>query len=214
MNRADYERLLERVRLDGDESSAHALLPAFFSGFPVERLRELLQSTNDGSVRAGAWLASELGPRSAPLIADLALLLRHESRYVRFFVLDAILVGASDRDGAVLARAIALIRDLDEAVRWKAINFVARTTISQLRAALHFLQDDLAVEVRWLTANEEKADADEIMQKLCGIDRVGRFVGLVAAIRHMKRDRSLLLAAAASTDWEVSEIAHEWLRIA
>jgi len=209
---ANPETLLERVKADGDESSAHSLLQAFFAGYPIERLRELLQSTNEATVRSGAWLASELGSRVAPLLGDLNLLLGHSSRYVRFFALDGVLAGASVRDGAVVSRALRLLHDPDGAVRWKAANFAARASGEQLAAAARFLdQPELATNLKWLLAQDDDIDRAGLVARLHSSERLMRVFAWAAAARQARHDRTLLEEAMLSEDAEISSLAREWL---
>ncbi len=211
MSRLERERLLERVRTDGDESSAHALLDAFFSGFPVERLREVLNSESEDAVRAGAWLASELGSKVAPLIADLALLLDHPSRYVRFFALDGVLMGATERDGATIAKAVELVDDRESAIRWKATNLLGRASTQQLSASVPYLRGDVRALAERLVLLETEPGDQCVRDLLQGDSEGERRLGLIASLRRSKRDPSLLSVAAKSEYPDVHEIAREWL---
>lgn len=211
MSRLTSEQLLERVCADGDETSAHALLSAFFGGFPVERLREVLYSENDDAVRAGAWLASELGSKVAPLVSDLALLLKHPSRYVRFFTVDAVLTGATEQEGDAIAKAVELLEDGDAAVRWKATNFLARASSSQLRSSLPYLKNHLMRTVEDVLAMDAASNATMTRELLENEREGARRLGLIVALRGSVRDPTLLLLAAESKHADVYEIAREWL---
>jgi len=117
--------LIDRLRAGGNDSAANDLLTEVFRGHPVESLRRLLHSDEETAVKAGAWILSELGVRAAPMMADIVALLGHPLRYVRFFALDAVLASATSEDGVAVATAIGLINDPDDAVRWKALTFLA-----------------------------------------------------------------------------------------
>jgi hypothetical protein len=96
----------------------------------------VLRSDDDDVVRAGAWIASELGVAAAPVIDDLTPLLGHPLKSVRNLAVDAVLAAASAADGEVIARTLGLIEDAEDAVCWKVLHLLARASSEQLRAAL------------------------------------------------------------------------------
>jgi hypothetical protein len=179
------EQLLAHLLTGGDDSAANELLGSFYNGYPVERLRPLLQSDNDSAVMAGAWIASELAERSAPLMNELFRLLNHPLRYVRFFILDAVLDSTANEHGEVVARAIMLIRDPDEAVRWKALGFLAYATKDQLSSALTYLdnQGDSTLLAWLLRTGITQTDMQEIITRLNDPDSLTRMFAVAAAAR-------------------------------
>lgn len=206
--------LLARVLEDGDDASANELLDEFFAGYPVERLRLLLGSNVDHAVRAGAWIASELGSRIEPLIDDVAKLLHHGSRYVRFFALDSILMGAGPTSAAPLAAAVGLVEDSDPAVRWKAMGFLTNASREQLAAsARHLGRSRLGDSVRWLLQSVASRNSQAIESSLQGKAVVPRLFAAVAAARLAPTDPSALRRAAKIDDEEVRSFATERLSV-
>lgn len=203
--------LLQRVAEGGDDRTAHALLAEFFEGYPVERLRLLLESDDERTLKAGAWIASELGALSNPILEDITELLSHGSRYVRFFLIDAVLSASTERDGRAIATAVELIGNTDDAIRWKAMNFLARATTSQLSAAEPFLTNHHARLTSWLIEADHVARSDEILSRLESTDSLTRLVAAAAAARARVRDVSPLEHAAQSGDPEVRSFAMEHL---
>jgi hypothetical protein len=120
------ERLLKAGvdQLD-DADAGRLLLSELSAGAPVEQLRELLQSDNDASVEIGAWIAAKLGPAAHPVLTDVAALLHHSNKAVRFYAIEAVEVSATADDSEIIARALALVDDPDDAVRWRAHHFQA-----------------------------------------------------------------------------------------
>ena len=209
-NRGD--RLLAEVAVGADDTVASQLLNEFFSGYPVERLRELLRSRNEATAKVGTWIASELGQRAAPLMDDLARLLVHSSRYVRFFALDSILAGATAEHGEALAGAVRLIEDQDEAVRWKALNFLARAGYDQLAASVSSLHDGhLAGLVEWLLEIDRTCNTAFVTERIQDGSNLRRMFAAVAAVRLAAYDQSPLSHVAASSDEEISSFAREHL---
>jgi hypothetical protein len=214
MSRGDT--LMGRVLAGENGAAANDLLSEFVCGYPLDRLRLLLQSKNDDAVRTGAFIASELGRQFAPLIDEAASMLDHPIASVRFDALDVILVVATTEHADLLARAIRLISDSDKSVRWKAMRFLRRATIEQLNAALAYLDEDaLKVRAGWIVDAERKVfSADEIGKKLRAANRLDRVFASVAAARLSLRGSTRLLEiAAASADDEVSSFARDELEL-
>ncbi len=202
------ELLLRRMLAGGDVEAANELLEAFFGGLPVERLLLLLWSDSEDAVKAGAWIASELGAQAQPLLPELARLLDHPARYVRFFLLDAILASASTEDGEAVARAVSKIRDCDEAVRWKALQFLSRASEDQLAAAIECLTDpELRSALQWLLS--DGTDARRVVTRLQEEDDLGKLVAAAAAARIAAHDPWPLQRAAISDHAEVSSFASQ-----
>jgi hypothetical protein len=147
----------------------------------------------------------------APLVSDLALVLDHPSRYVRFFALDGVLIGATDRDGATIAKAVQLLGDGESAVRWKATNLLARATTRQLRACVPCLYGDLRALVEQLLQLERESGNHNVRELLGSNSERERLLGLIAALRRSDRDPAILQVAATSENPDVNEIAREWL---
>jgi hypothetical protein len=126
VNRARGDRLLAHLARGGNGRAASDLLRAFFEGYPLERLSVLLESENPEAAKSGAFIASELGDRFAPLLAAVDRMLEHPVKAVRFDALDVVLVNAAPEHGATLAKAVVLVRDPEEGVRWQALRFLSR----------------------------------------------------------------------------------------
>jgi len=108
-----------------DADAGRLLLSELSAGRPIEQLRELLQSDNEASVEIGAFVAAKLGPATRAVLADVAALLDYPNTAVRFYAIEAIEVSATADDGDIVARALALVNDPDDAVRWRAHHFQA-----------------------------------------------------------------------------------------
>lgn len=209
MTGEDGDILLERIVLHGDDEAANDLLGAIRAGYSLDRLRLLLRSEKDDAVRAGAWIVSELGADAAPLREELPALLRHGMKYVRFFGVDAVLSIASAEDGALLAAAVALIDDSEEAVRWKVLGLLSRATRGQLEAAVPWLTErDLSTHLVWLL--DEHRGVEDVMVRLGG-SRLDRMFAVAAAVRLSGGRREALQRAATSDDREVASFARETL---
>nr|MDT0662604.1 hypothetical protein [Micromonospora sp. DSM 115978] len=196
--------LLDGTVADPD-TAASDLLSQVFGGYPIDRLRPLLRSERTEAVRAGMWVVSELGERAADLLDDVAGLLDHPSRYVRFFALDSVLAAADRRHGPVLTRAAGLVDDPDDAIRWKTMHLLARATDTQVTA----IGGPVGERFGALLA---LPDAD-LIARLADADRTARLLAAAAAARRAGTDPTALDAAIAADDPEVSSFAEEYDRL-
>lgn len=207
------DTLVALIATSGDDSQANELLKEFFSGYPIERLRRLLRSENEGAVTTGAWIASELGERVMPLVDDLKILLTHPAKRVRFFALDGILAAGTPEHGEAIAAAVELIDDAEEAVRWKAMNFLARASSDQLAASLPYRHArPTASLTAWLLDCDRTGNTKAILARIEDNDRRSRLFAGATAARVADRDLSPLKRAAEAADPEVSSFALEQLR--
>jgi hypothetical protein len=209
MSRGD--ELIEMLREDSSDHAARALLSEFSAGYPVERLARLFHSGNLAAVEFGAWIASELGERAAPLLSEMPSLLNTPARAIKFFAIDVILVCAGPDDGPAIAQAITLIEDADEAVRWKAMQLLFRSSETQLDAAgAHLRSEPIRSLTAWLGTGSAQAD---ITSRLTSSDRTTRLFAAAAAARVALNDRGALDLAATMVDTEISTFAREQLEI-
>jgi len=211
---AQGDQLITRIVADADDDAIYDLLNEFYSGYPIENLRLLLQSDRKGAVEAGAWIASELGELIAPLIPELSRLLSHPSRRVRFFVLDGLLNAGRSEHGQELAAAVERIEDPDETVRWKAMNFLARASYEQLAASVPFISNRLVDDaLRWLIDSDQRLDTIAVVRRLESPDQLSRLVAAAAAVRLASRDEAALERAVASMDREINSFSREQVRL-
>ena len=192
------------------DAAAGDLFDEFSTGFPLERLRELIHSDSEPAVRAAAWIASELGDRVAPVLEDVSTLLDSPIRYARFFAIDAVLAASTSAHGRLIAKAIDRLADGDDAVRWKAVQFLARASGAQLTAGVPYLQDE---QLRVLTAWLSDPEPADIIARLAAEDRLSRVFAAAAAARLANEDRGPLDAAATMADTEVNSFAKEQLEL-
>ena len=144
-------------------------------------------------------------------MGDLAGLLEHPVRSVRFFALDAILAAATESDGPVVAWAVQCIHDGDSKVRWKTLVFLSRASDAQVRASLPHLESELATIIAWLLDVSETADVSTITDGLEDSRRVARLIAAATAARIARRQRIPRRHAAASPDPDVSTFAKDEL---
>jgi len=196
--------------VEADEA-ANELLKQVFGGYPVRNLRRLIRSDEDLAVKAGAWIVSELGAGAAQVLDEVGFLLGHRVRNARFFAIDAVLVAASSDHGPLIAKAVMLIADPDQAVRRKALQLLARATPEQLAAAVPHIPDSHAASLAaWLTSHgSDPAYRREITVWLGNSDKHTRLFAAAAAVRVADRDREAIERATESDDPDIRGFAQD-----
>jgi hypothetical protein len=205
------QRLLETPHSPQSGVLMNDLLTEFHRGYPLDNLRPLLLSQNQDVASSGAWIASELGEKGKPLFDVISVLLKHPERRVRFSVIDCVLLWAGPSNKAELASVIRLMDDQEPSVRWKAMDFLARSEQEQLQAALSHMESTEPTStniqgLRWLLG-PGASHSEEVMSALQGQDRLMRKYGVVAARRMAKNNREPLLYAASLDDPDVKDFA-------
>jgi hypothetical protein len=189
-------------------AAANELLAQVQRGYPAQNLSRLTRSDSSRAVANGAFVVSELGAQAAQIIDEVAFLLGHPLRDARFDALDAALTSASGEHGAILAKAVMLFADPDEAVRWKALNFLAKSTGDQLAAALLYLPADVADLVTWLaSAGSDPASVAEIRSRLNAPEKEIRMFAAAAAARVAETSAQGIEEAGLSGDPEIRSFA-------
>ncbi len=212
-------QLVETLLNGGDGGSDYAvenaLLIQFFRGYPIENVLVLLRSNQENAVKAGAWIASEMGIKIAPLIDELSEFIDHPIPYVRFFMIDPVLVAATSEQGGIIAKAVLLVNDREASVRRQAHHFLARAANDQLAASVAYLHDDEVQRlVRWLVSAENTdVFKRSVGEKLRDEDALSRAFAVAAAARLNEDGRAFLEEAASDSDAEVSLFATQELAL-
>jgi hypothetical protein len=194
---------------------ANDLLKEFQLGYPIDSLRSLLESDDDAVVKNATWIASELGSKAMPILDSIPAVLRHNSKYVRFFAIDVVLSCAGARDGDLVATVITMLNDRDDAVRWKSLCFLAKASIGQILSCLdEFDDDDFRVLVKWFIdiENNAKNATLSISEKLCSQNGLERKFAAAAAARVSNVFPELLELTLGSSDEEISSFASDFVK--
>jgi hypothetical protein len=195
------------------DAAANELLRCVFHGYPVENMRRLVRSDSAAAAQSGAWVISELGAEASPVLDEIEFLLGHPARNARFFAVSATLAAASISDGALLAKAISLISDCDEAVRWQALRLLSGLQSDLLGAAAADISDaSLRQLVTWLSEyGDDPVSIPVILRRLEDPDKLTRLVASAASARLASRDRRAIDVAANSDDQEIRTFARREL---
>ncbi len=189
------DSMLQRLLLAGDPHGgvSHGLLGAVGAGYPVERLRPLLISEDDTAIEAGMFILSEWGGAATRLLADVAPLLTHSSRWVRHDALEVVLRSVTTQDGAILAQAVLLSDHPDVVTQSDAMDFLKALPSLLLEVASAELPDRFRTLVRWLLDTDVGAASQERMRTLLqDPDPLQRRFAAVALAR--SRNRAALVA--------------------
>jgi hypothetical protein len=218
MDRA--KKLIEHLISNPDSSEsdgvAYELLTEYQRGSPIESLRTLLSSSDDRLAGEGTWIASELPEEGKSLLDDVRRLLEHPSKKVRFWAIDCVHLWASSLNGNELSSAVALVDDVEKAVRWQAMGFLATISSEKLQAALTYLntsnpKSPCLHELHWLLG-PEGSDPKRIMAGLRGSEARHRRFAAAAAFRIARSDLGPLQYGASTDDSDVAQFTGDMLK--
>ncbi|MCT2582208.1 hypothetical protein [Actinophytocola gossypii] len=195
-------------RAEAVGEAAYELLRQAFRGYPLERLVPLLRSEYDPVVESGSWILSELAIQAAPLLAEVAILLEHPSRTVRWNAVDTVHSAAGTEDGPVIAKAIARVADQWGPLRTRVMDFLAWSAREQVDAAVPHLTGEVRELTGWLAAAMRGGTtAEDVVPRLDSGDPVVRSFAAAVAVVFFDDDRRPLDHAAASADEDVRRFA-------
>lgn len=208
------ERIASAPQHDRVGVLSNELLREFQRGYPLDDLEALLKNNNEDMVVVAVWIASELGERCRPLLADVLPLLEHPMQRIRFWTLDC-LFWALPQDGCYVARAIKLLNDPEVGIRRKVLDLLFRFSREQLEGAYHCAGQDalnptLLKGLRWFLS-DDALDPARIRQALESSDAIFRKFAAAAAARLHKQQKEPLVCASAVADPDISIFASRLL---
>lgn len=188
---ADSDSLFRRIKnnINGAANSGEALndlLEMFHGGYPTAKVLELLGSSNASTIRAAAWLMSELGTAACVHSDSVWFLLESEDPKVRFSIINCVVVCAGDADGEVIAKLISHLLDSNATIRWKALDAVVRLSDLQINAALNWLGRNRAccsymAEIRLLSLERSLA-IERVIESIEAGRNVSEMAGKLIAV--------------------------------
>jgi hypothetical protein len=199
-----------------DEGLPNELLREFQKGYPIENLRILMQYEDEQISKSAVWIASELGDKCCLFIEDIISFLSHRMKYIRFFAIDCILSCSVQDDGTGIAKAISLLEDTESSVRWKALHFLSRVTITHLEKGMAYYKskhrDSLHTSGIQLLIDATNKKHEDIMVLLNNEIPLLRKYGVAAAARIFDYNPEFLRIAFKSNDLDIKEFAEDFLR--
>lgn len=189
----------------GDGDLANLLLVELHKGYPVTKLRLLLNADDGEAVAAGMWIASELGESARPLFDDIVRRIHSAFPQVRFFALDCLLSCARPQDAEAIRLGLELVYDDEPSVRWKALVFLATAKDQVLRSSLtatNLTEGMEATErgLQLLLRSQDSQDSSELSSLLLSSSAPLHGYAAAAAARIAYRDAGPLRLAMASSD--------------
>lgn len=216
-NRTRGDELIEHILTVGDTDGkiSNDLIGEFYTrGYPLEKLIPLLRSEDNETVRAGTFIAEELGAKATPLLSELTRLLDHPDTWVRSGVLTAVLASATDQDGEAVGGAVSLIIDHERPIRRMAFELMTRANPQPLTAGVPYIKDqEIAALLEWVLEVERGSrDRGEIASRLqCSGERE-RLFAVIAAARVYAHNPEYLQSATSLPDGDARSFATSELR--
>lgn len=188
------KKLLKRVASnEASDEELDELYEAFYYGFDLNHLRELLNSDQPEVVRNASYILSELRGKACPLLDECHRLLENHDSWVKSNALDVILINAERKDAELLAHAMTLIDDDQQGVAWRVLDFLYRLDSSRLAASLLSPRvEHLSSFIKLLLLQSDKALSEQIDSWVQSEERLRRWFGVVAAARNGAQSARLL----------------------
>jgi len=166
------EKLLTRLYNDPtafrENGGPYALLQEHFAGLPLVRLKQLLKiDLPIDIIRAGIWIASELGREACCLVDEAMHLLPLKDRYISYHVLDVVMVCSSRSRHELFVNIVQMLESDDEIVARRSAWLAGRANKQQLQAALNGLKGN--IDHKWgleYLLNSEALSIGEIALKV------------------------------------------------
>jgi hypothetical protein len=189
----------------------YELLQVYFDGYPLETLRHLLLSKDDGVQRVAVYVVNELGSYGCELLDEIIPLLNYSDRDI---FIDAIEVVAVCAVGANVEKYVHVVRAMnssDVAIRRLSMFLISNATPPQLEAAKQLLSTDASGQVHcrgisWLLGISELT-IEIVTEMLHDEDAVIRAYGAIAAKKLIDKYPILIEKAASSPDDDVQVFA-------
>lgn len=121
------------------------LLDLLYASDSYKTVVTLCYSNNLTSIRAGAWLASNLGKKAISIYEDIVKLIKHEDPIVRYEIIELIL-NCSD-NGKDLVELIICLNDKEKIVRIRALDYLHFLSPVQINKALTFAKENKLKDV-------------------------------------------------------------------
>jgi hypothetical protein len=207
--------LVDRILADDyDSRDLDATINAIHRSGDPGPLLLLFDSPSQTAQLNAIFILSEVGNISKPLLAKAAEFTGHAHWQARYWALDCILAGSGSEDGAVLAAATLLLRDPDQRVRSRAINFIARLDPGQVAAAQNALsarREDAAAGAlsRFLEYSLDRPD--ELLADAKSDDAFRRACSLAFAARAIRIARKVARRASRAIDPAAMDFAQSLL---
>ena len=195
---------------------ANELLREFHRGYPVEKLRCLLSNREEQVVKAGIWIASELGSKGTPLLDDVVKLLNYSTRYVRYFAIDSLLTCTTGRNENEISAVILMLYDGDKVIRWKVLDFLTRASIDQIQGAINWFEKNDPGSAHLtglqLLLNGQRGNVKEALLALQSENPIIRKYGVVLAARMIQISVDPLMLAISINDEDICTFAQDSLK--
>lgn len=215
----EAEKLVEQLVRDpedfSDRGRTYHLLKRFFRGYPVEKLRPLLNHNKKPVRREAVWIASELGDQACDLVPDVVPLLESDDRFLTYRALHVVTVCWREHPDE-LVKLLRALDSSDVVIRGEALFLTSNlfrigdTEPDELKPCLETFQADgeqahargleLVIEADGLTN-------DEIQSALRDDNGLVRRYAAVAAVRKFEGSPELYAELKESDDPDLVDFA-------
>lgn len=195
-----------------ERGDANELLETYFGGMSLHTLRPLL-AHSDGLVRRSAtFVASELGYRVKPLIADVAPLIHDPDPHSRWYAVESVMVCSTGSDADWFLLVVQQLESADDWMRRLAMRLISNADFRQLETALkrcNRLGSSAFLHAQGLALllQGDCAPRSAVTARLESPAPLSRQYGAIAAKLVFQMHPDLLQRAATSPDADVSRFS-------
>lgn len=209
--------LLENPEAFTERGDANELLQEYFHGRSLNTLRPLLAHGDRLVRRSAAFIASELGARSQPLIHQVAPLVHDNDPHTRWYAVESVAVCSVGANAEMFILVVKQLEDDNDWMRRLAMRLMSYSDQDQIRAAYGIcsrlettaFQHSQGLK---LLQRRDLVKKEQVIEMLESSTTLPRKYGAIAAVRLFDRFPGLIENATQNSDEDVSEFSIKSLK--
>ncbi len=214
------DKLIQELLADpvnfNKHGKAYQLLQEYFDTLSLDTLRPLLLNDDRFVRRAAVWVTSELGIEASSLIQNAIPLVNDGDRYIEYHALEIVMVCSVGENVEEFVHVVHSLLSNDDVIRSLCMRLVANANVSQLKAAIHFFEDENLDSSGTLhrqglsnLVKLESLDSEEVLSLIADIDPLTRKYGVIAAKKLVHKFPELIKQASTSEDPDIRKFSQE-----
>lgn len=207
------DELLEKPEKFDQDGKAYNLLQAYFDGFEISTLAELLKSSDPSVQRSAIWILSELGTKGASLTKEIIPLLQVRDTYILYHALECVAVSSGEIHDQLFSYILRNLQSNDSVIRTLCMRLIGNTPVGQLRNIPAYLQSisnkEDHVTGLGLLINLTLNDSSLVKNILLGDNELLKKYGCIAAKKLYSENPDLINIAISSNDPDLVKFGQE-----
>lgn len=207
------ETLIANPRLFFEKGLTNDLLNEYFKGLSLDTLVPLLQSDDEYTLKSVVWIIAELSTHACSLLPSVVKLVDHENEYIRYYVLECILMCARGNYKKEFIHLIKAIEDKESSIRRLAMILLSNAEPMQIQTSISIItSENIKDSNLHLSGLNKLLDADsvntiEILDMLKSDNPLVQRYGAMVARKIYDTNKEVLAYALSSDNADISEFA-------